>query len=333
MRQFIAPVQDTSIYEKYPTRNTGYDEILEVGKTGVVSGSVRSLIQFDVSAFDGVPAETIYLNLRVAHMCDAQHNQSIELYQVGEEWDEGTGFYEQDLKNAKDGATWKIKDNTDAEWTNPGGTTGSLIATYTFGWEPVDVRLDITDVVREWVSGSTNNGILIKLPDADEDNNKVLANIRYFSRNTHTIYPSTIEAIWYDRTMDVPASSGLTQAPDEIENFVINQSPTYALDSTHRIRFGARPATMIKSFADTFRYGNQYFHGSSSHIGIMDTAAKDMVIPFDDGSLLSADGVGSYYDLKIENMYIGRTYSILLKLQKDWGDEIIDTGHTFTVTA
>lgn len=348
-RKFITPLGDASIYQQYPTRNTGIDEILEVGKSRVMSGSVRGLIQFSAAQIASMtssadPSATYYLNLRIANADNLIANQQIEVYEVTQSWDEGTGFFVQDLENAKDGATWLIADNSDVTWSfdasssvgpSPGGATGSLTTpdgSASFGFEPNDVRLNITDTVRRWSSGTiANNGVLVKIPTANENNTNIVANFKFFSKNTHTIYPPTLEAVWDSQTIKVLPNCGLTLAPDEMELFIPNAPTTIATGSTARIRFGIRTSHPIKSFTDSFRFSNKFYLNSGSHFGVQDAATRAFVVPFDTGSFISADSTGSYFDLKAENMFIGRTYKILVRVTKPWGPEVIDTGHSFRV--
>ena len=341
-RQFITPQQDAAIYEQFPTRNTGFDEILEIGKTRETSGAIRVLLQFDTSKFTAPIGSEFFLNLRFARAEKFKRNQTVEVYVVSESWDEGTGFFEQDLENSKDGATWQIRNDDDDNWTfangtaSLGGSTGSLVATQSFDWEPTDIRLNVTTLVREWIasgsfSGSTDNGILLKIPTVDEENEKVRSNLRFFSRNTHTIYPPTLEAVFNTQTMSIAPNCGLSPAPEEIDIFVPNMRPEMTSGSVHRVRFGVRSANVVKSFQKTAQFRSGFFLPSGSHIGIQDAATKAFVVPFDTGSLLSADNTGSYFDLKIENMYINRTYKILVRTTKPWGTEVVDTGHRFRV--
>lgn len=350
-RKFITPTEDASIYEQYPTRNTGVDEILEVGKSRTISGSIRSLIQFsqaEIVAMDAAAtavgqSPTYYLNLRIAKADNLTSNQRVEFYEATQSWDEGTGFLSQDLENAKDGATWLVADIGDTTWSfaatqskaSPGGATGSLTTpngSVIFGFEPNDVRIDITDTVNAWIGGLANYGLLLKIPSGSEDDPKVTANFKFFSKNTHTIYPPTLEAVWNTQTIDVLPNCGLSLAPDEFELFIPNARPTIPTGSTTRIRFGMRPSQPIKTFSDAFRFSNKFYLNSGSHIGVQDAATRAFVVPFDTGSFISADSTGSYFDLKVENMFIGRTYNILVRVQKPWGNEVIDTGHTFRVT-
>ena len=340
-RQFITPQQDASIYEQFPRRNTGFDEILEIGKTTATSGSVRAVIQFDTSKFTAPIGSEFFLNLRFARAEKFQRNQIVELYVVSESWEEGTGVFEQDLRNPQDGATWFTR-NGSTNWAlanasaSLGGSTGSLVTTHSFDWEPKDIRLNVTTLVREWIasgsfSGSDDNGILVKLPTVNENSDIVNSNLRFFSRNTHTIYPPTLEAVWNTQTMSVAPNCGLSAAPEEIDIFVPNLRPKMMTGSVHRVRFGVRSANTVKSFSTVARQRSGFFLPSGSHIGIQDAATKAFVVPFDTGSLLSADNTGSFFDLKIENMYINRTYKILVRTTKPWGTEVVDTGHRFRV--
>jgi len=354
-RKFITPIRDASIYEEFQNRNTGFDEIIEIGKSTDGLSAIRGLIQFDESLFDSIPWQTatFYLNLRIANGNNFQGNQMINFYEVSQSWQEGTGYFVQDFANPEDGVSWKYRNNDGIEgycsasddtvytasvdvWgtactASYGGITGSFVGSWGFGWKPSDVRLDVTDLVRGWVSGSkTNNGLLIKVADNEEQNENVKANVKFFSRQTHTVFPPTLEAIWDTQIINT-SGSGLCETPDEFELFITNMRRSFVTGSTYRIRFGARSMVPMKSFEDTFRYGNKYFLPSGSYLGVVDASTNEYVVPFDTGSLICADTTSSYYDLKIENMYINRTYKLQVMVDKPWGSEVIDTHHNFKV--
>jgi len=364
-RKFVTPVYDASIYEEFQERNTGFDEIIEIGKSVDGTKAIRGLILFDEEEFSNIPwsSAEFYLNLRVARGNNFQGSQMINFYEVSQSWQEGTGYYVQDFTNPEDGVSWKYRfnlGNTDVSesyiggvtqsytasadvWGSAfdpkyGGVTGSVgytgsgfIDAWGFGWKPADVRLDVTELVRDWISGSrVNNGMLVKLADSEEQNENVKANVKFFSRQTHTIFPPTLEAVWNSQTI-ATSGSGLFEAPAECELFVTNMRRSFVTGSTYRIRFGARPTIPIKTFDDTFRYGNKYFLPSGSYIGVVDVATSAYVVPFDTGSLISADTTSSYYDLKIENMYLNRTYKLQVMVSKPWGPEVIDTNQNFKV--
>jgi len=356
-RKFITPIRDASIYEKYPDRNTGFDEIIEVGKSEDGLAAIRGLIQFDESLFESIPyaSASFYLNLRIARGASFQGNQLINFYEVSQSWQEGTGYFVQDTANPKDGVSWTHRfDLGNVEisaslsysadvWgsafdAKTGGITGSygiagsgFVNSFGFGWKPADVKLDVTSLVRDWISGArTNNGLIIKVSDDEEQNDNVKTNVKFFSHQTHTVFPPTLEAVWDTQVINT-SGSGLYETPDEFELFVTNMRRSFVTGSTHRIRFGARSTVPIKTFGDTFRYGNKYFLPSGSYLGIVDEATSEYVVPFDTGSLISADTTGSYYDLKVENMYINRTYKLQVLVNKPWGPEVVDTNQNFKV--
>ncbi len=342
-RKYLPILQGASLYEWFPDRNTGFDEIIEIGKQQSGQKIVRGLLQLNISQLSESfatgeidPSATLYLNLRIAHAKDFQGTQYLEFHPVSRSWDEGTGYYAQEWKNPQDGATWQTATLTNVTWSAAGGDfiSGSDSLLHEFApnvWPPNDVRLNITQQIGKWISGTlADTGLLIKLPNTDESSSLVEANVKFFSRQTHTIFPPIIEAVWNTQVMNTDGS-GLSVAPDEYSVFIKNLKPAYSSGSVCRLRIGIRPTNVIKSFSDRFKYGNQYFFPSESFIGIRDESTREMVIPFDVGSRINADTTGSYYDLRVENMYLHRTYRIFVKTQKPWGDEIIDTGNNFQV--
>lgn len=134
MKKFIVPSKDLSIYQSYPNNNAGLDEILEIGKTlnqssvepSYISSSTRILLDFSLPTTASVPATASYfLNLRFAHANDVQRKQKLEIYKVSQSWDEGSGYFYQNVKNVSDGATWRQR-STSVEtfnFTGDGATT------------------------------------------------------------------------------------------------------------------------------------------------------------------------------------------------------------------
>jgi len=56
-----------------------------------------------------------------------------------------------------------------------------------------DINTDITDIMTEWLSGSIPNyGVIVKHPQAVEEDPNAFIDLKFFSVDTHTIYPPTI---------------------------------------------------------------------------------------------------------------------------------------------
>ena len=108
MRTFLPTSEDATIYEKFPTLNTGLDEIIEVGKiiksldgpNEYASGSTRLLITFDIPSLQQYPTSSAYyLNLRIANATNVNRYQTLEIYPISQSWVEGSGYFYQDTQN------------------------------------------------------------------------------------------------------------------------------------------------------------------------------------------------------------------------------------------
>ena len=172
------PVQDASIYEDYAWKNAGHDEIIEFGRSSAEpSASVRSLIQFDMSALSAslasgelVSSASFELKLNVARANDLQLGQVVHLMMVTGSWVEGSGYYYQNTNVPfmsastvapaptvgyveTDGTTWNSY-ASGALWLTAGG---DIVASGTVSQSVADpivaLTFDVTDFVKNGVSG------------------------------------------------------------------------------------------------------------------------------------------------------------------------------------
>jgi hypothetical protein len=136
MIQLYYPERDTTLYELYPDKNTGIDQMLELTK--ITSGSLlngeiqantynsRILIDFgnqitaisDAIASGDIPpigvtgagSASVYLNMRVAYASDLPYVYTLKAYPLFEDWTNGTGNYN-DLPETTNGASWYYTNN------------------------------------------------------------------------------------------------------------------------------------------------------------------------------------------------------------------------------
>jgi hypothetical protein len=175
MRLFTFPQQDASIYEEFPIRTTGLDEILEVGKTNDGIFKVRSLIQFDVATISASFASRVIpltsqfdLIFYVANAEQLQVGQSLIMNRVSGSWNEGTGNFNENNIQVLDGVTW-IYRRSGSLWATSGSDffTGSLSAS--LGNPVADVKFDVTSHIISWVSGTVaNNGFELQFESSSE---------------------------------------------------------------------------------------------------------------------------------------------------------------------
>jgi hypothetical protein len=344
MRTFLSSTQDASIYQRYPTNNTGLDEILEVGKTikpldGDVmyaSSSARALIYFDVPSQQQYPAGAkYYLNLRIANASNIKRYQKLEVYPVSRSWIEGSGYFYQNVRNASDGITW-----TDASDTQYWATSGSDYITtpsssYTFTKVPIeDIRLDVTNIIAPVVSGSNQfswNGLLLKYPTVDELDSTNKGNIKVFSGNTHTVFAPTLEIAWVDQQFNTGSLKPIRGS--NISIIPKNLKEAYTSGEIDKVYLVTRDLYPDKKYDAVQRYKNVYYLPSQSYFRITDQVSGVVLYNFDEYSTISCDVSGSYFVLDTSAFEINRYYNIDLKIKSDNLVFFPEFNYTFKVDA
>lgn len=328
MRKFISPSKDTTLYQAFPTNNAGLDEILEIGKVvdlalvepNYITASARTLLYFDLPTTESVsPNANYFLNLRLANASNVQRNQKILVYQVSQSWDEGSGYFYQNIQNVNDGATWRQL-NSYTSWSMYGGDflTGSTSASVTLTEYPIqDLRINVTNILRPIVSQSLQNtfyGLALQFPRADETSSLNEGNIKVFSSQTHTIHGPTLEIAWDSQIYNtgslvkIPSSLNVKVVPNDLRE-------SYEKGDVTRISLTVRDKYPLRSFDSTLRYKNKYYLPSSSYYSIIDTQANVTIIPFDEYSKINCDTNGSYINLDTSMLYKGRFYTLKYKIQ------------------
>jgi len=349
MRKILTASQDASLYQAYPNNNSGLDEILEVGKVinitnlGVTSsadyatGSVRGLIKFDLptTASVNINAE-YYLNLRLARASEIKRNQGLIIYPVSRSWEEGSGFFYQDVENVSDGATWN-QCTPHVSWSTAGGDfiTNTTSASISMSSYPIqDVRVDVTSILRPIVSQSLQDtfyGLVVKFPTEDEQDEDNRGNVKFFSTQTHTIHQPTLEIAWDDQTF---ITGSLLPTPSNLKMKVIpsNIPPYYTKGDVSRIDLVVRDSYPLKSFDSVLRYKNKYYLPTSSYYSIIDSQADVVIVPFDEYSKIHCDASGSYIVLDTSPLYCGRFYNVKIKVNQGQYVKTIDLDTQFTIT-
>jgi hypothetical protein len=137
MKKLLTASKDATIYQAFPDRNAGLDEILEIGKTPDVNfttsnysnSAVRTFISFDLPTTASVSSNAnYYLNLRLANAERVPRNQKVLVYSVSRSWDEGSGYFYQDTKNVQDGITWRQYGTTIGSFEFTGNGTQTVFS-------------------------------------------------------------------------------------------------------------------------------------------------------------------------------------------------------------
>lgn len=320
MRYFYFPVKDASVYEEFPNRNAGFDEILEVGKTNDGRYAVRSMIGFDTPLTSSIPASaTFELKLFMAAAEKVISGQKLHLYHVTRSWDEGTGYFYQESYNNADGVTWTL-------------STGSLAGSVTSSamTQPItDVSIDVTTMVRSWISGTVeNNGWLIQFSSTDEDNVQNDGNIKYFSNQSHTVYKPVLVAMWDDSSY----ATGSNRWPTGSMSVRPMIKPSYYQNEVVRVNVALSEKYPTKTFTNVLtRYDGLKYLPSSSYYSIIDEQANVTIVPFSDESKISSANDVNFFTFKVQNMHPLRYYRVLIKVVHDGIEEIFDNNSIFSV--
>jgi len=351
MNYFIFPDSDTTIYQATGSSNTGLDEILEVTKTMNSSGAnvkvSRVLIKFDLgevssSIVDGtITNPKFYLNMYDANSQNLTTSQELYAYPVSQSWVEGQGTFS-DSPLTAEGASWKFRDGitNSTPWSGSatevegGGWYNEVYASQSFKYETSDMRMDVTPIVNKWLDKTyTNEGFIIKRSgsfenldtNTDEGSAERLGEFRFFSRDTHTIYPPKLEIEWYDTKWSAGSLSSLSSVElEDLSFYMKSLRPEYKEKSKVKFRIVGRAKYPTKSFSNTT---SEYLtvkalpSGSIENIGgdgtyysVRDTQTEDVLIPYGTGSLVSCDSTGNYFNLWMNGFQSERYYKFEFKV-------------------
>lgn len=360
----IFPTQDTTLYSIYPEMNTGLDEIieasLEVGNIGTPAPQAsRFLIQFDSNEISDVINNRISglqwrsdLRCYVANVTALNSNTTIETFPVSQSWNMGTGRFE-NVPQTQNGASWIWKDyQGGTKWTtssfaagstgsysssvSPGGGTWytSYSSSQTFGYyTDKDINLNTTNIVSQWYSSSIpNNGFIVKQQNEFMNNENTQPKMKYFSIDTHTIYPPCLEFKWADATFNTGSS---TLPTINVQPFVVtlgeNEGYFYP-ESINQFRVYSRPEYPDRVFATASYYTQNYYLPTSSYYAIKDLDTDEYVIDFDSTyTKLSMDATSSFFTLYMKGLQPERYYKVLIQTTVDGSTMVLDNNYSFKI--
>jgi hypothetical protein len=352
MHKLFTSSFDASIYLQQPDQNAGRDEILEVGKLyyGSAKDIARTLIKFDVANM-GIPSGSIvYLNLKSSQAQEIPLEYTIHANAVSQSWSMGTGTKFDNITS--DGVSWKYRNGIDTWQDNvtagtaifTPGTTGSANAeggtwytasqaSQSYNYEDADIRINVTDIVNRWLSGSIpNNGFIIHHGLENEENTLDYGVLKFFSKETSTIYEPKLEVVWNDVSFATGSLLPVTgYAEDDYKVVITNLKTEYSKDSRIKIRIKGRDMFPLKSFSTTFEYDQSKYLPTTTYYQLEDYITNDVIFPFGEYTKISCDNTSNYFILDLNALPLYRTYRLKLKIIDDGISTIIDDKLTFQI--
>lgn len=289
-----------------------------------------------------------YLKLNLAFAQNLNQDYTIEAYPVSQSWIMGTGKYTT-VPEIRNGVCWNYTgpygistpwattsflpftwENMLAHWNDtytvweydpaPAFASGggswheALPASQSFDYmSNKDINMNVTNIVDAWFSGSIPNyGLILKHPQSIEEDSNTFIDNKFFSVDTHTIYPPCIELRW-DDSYYYPVGSNYV-LNDQITITLANNPGQFKKDSVYKFRTAVRYTYPPRQFTTSSVYLNSLYLSQESYWALQDLKTNEMIIDFDDKyTKISADTVGNYFFMYMKGLEVERYYRILIK--------------------
>tara|TARA_R100000081_G_scaffold91488_2_gene69614 strand:- start:772 stop:1833 length:1062 start_codon:yes stop_codon:yes gene_type:complete len=351
MYYFVTASKDATLYLQQPTQNTGLDEVLEVSKVyyGNLKDTARSLIKFDVTPLsESIASGEVTMSSAelILHECESSEiptDYTIYAYPVSQSWDMGIGTRFDEIST--DGCSWN-KRNSTSDWLGndfASGTTGSFngkggtwytgsASSQSFSYETTDIDMNVLTPLNSWISGSIpNEGWIIKHSSEKENDTVDYGQLKFFGKETNTIYQPKLRIGWDDSSFSTGSLSALTA--DDIHITFKRLKVRYKRGSKPTIRVFGREKYPLKTYTNQYSYTDVYYLPSTTYYQIKDVVTDEVVIPFNDNyTKVSCDSNGNYFKLNLSNFEYNRDYYIEIKVNRSGVIEYFaDKDLTFTV--
>lgn len=308
-----------------------------------------------------------YLKSNIATAQGINEDSELYIYPLAQDWNNGTGTY-LDQPITTDGASWATPafDGSNVPWSqgNPttpisssrtdsytdpkyavagGGvwfTTSSYGAmsypyTKTFSMRSdKDLDMRVTNTVHDWYSGSIGNyGFIMKWEETIEfnPNKQIQPVLQYYSIDTNTIYPPSLEFRWDDYLYQTSSNIQVLSGSSLYINLDENPGVFYS-ESINRFRLNVREEYPKRVFQTSSIYTTQHYLPTSSYYAIQDLDTNEYVVGFDKlYTKISADDKSNYFDIYMNGLEPERYYKILIQVDNGTSSKVYDNDYYFKV--
>jgi hypothetical protein len=193
--------------------------------------------------------------------------------------------------------------------------------------------MNVTGIVNQWLSGSIpNNGFIVHHTLENETNGLDYGVLKFFSKETNTIYEPKLELVWNDFSRNTGSLAPTTgSAEDGYKVVLTNLKNKYPANETIKIRINARDAYPLKSFGTTFAYDQSKYLPITSYYQLEDYKTGEVIYPFGEYTKISCDSTSNYFNVSLNTLPINRTYKLKIKIIEDSISTIIDDKLIFEI--
>jgi hypothetical protein len=347
----VPVLQDSTIYELDPYRNTGLDEVLELRKdTAALNGSIREsriLMKFDLSYLGSILSDndllidniSASLKMYTVQESELPTTYTIEAKALAGSWENGSGYTLFPVGTipstySTDGVTWLSTGGTGSgawEDITITGTTSSYnrtdldgggvwytasIASQSFTYKSTDaVNINVTDIVKNWHNNMySNNGFLISFKhDNLTGSNVPNTNIQFYSAETNTVYQPQLYISWTGSVSYNTGSLSVLTYSDSPIIYQIAPKFEYQTDTKVRVLLGSRPKYPRPGFTQNSAFVTLKLLPSASYYQIVDAHSDDVIIPYSEFTKINTNTEGSYFYFYTTMLYPERYYKFEIK--------------------
>ncbi len=327
----------------------------------------RFLIQFDLDEILNVidiiasgSSTKSFLRVYSANARGLTSTSTVVVNAVGQNWNMGSGEYLLDPL-VENGCSWGSRltagSGTWTTGTNTLGITGSFLgstnqgggAWYTASQSPsmsisqsfdfystLDINTEVTEIVTNWSSSFfTNYGFIVRQSSSQEFINDTTqqTELKFFSRDTNTIYPPQLEIKWDDSVWDTGSSDTTELGTTQTLLSLTNNKKEYYPEEIAKLKINSIEKFPARTFLTSSGYTkNFYLPSGSSLYAIKDSKTNEYVIDFDPlYTKISADENCSYFNVYMNGLEPERYYTALIQINIDGETKIFDTDLDFKV--
>lgn len=344
----IFPEKDTTIYSSYPEKNAGMDSILELNNDYFYRGDnglnpSRILIKFNTDeirqAVNNIVNSSSFeftLNLYTACNKSIPENYSIVANPIYQYWEQGEESFMSNNYSRSKGSNWVNRINY-TSWSLsglPAGVTSSynnilgggnwysdIECSQSFATNDMkDISMNVTPIINQFISNSIQNeGIILRVGNDYEFNNNYRYSFKFFSKDTHTIYPPHLELKWDDSIYQSGSKTPVSYESSPVLS-ISNNLGTFSSGDKYRFIITGRDRFPNRSFSTQSVYTETKILPETSYWCIKDSNTKEVVIDFDNNfTKISCNGIYNYFDIYMGSLQPNRYYDIILKVKYDNG--------------
>jgi len=221
-------------------------------------------------------------------------------------------------------------------WFTASSGQYEVSTSYDITFDRRDVRANVTDLVNNFIYSSSdypNNGFIIKREDSgshgdhpsssmfdfntgQEGDSSRLGNLKYFSRDTHTIYPPKLEVVWDDSSFSTGSLSPLTTTDlERLKIYFQNLRQEYKENSIVKFRIVGRELYPTTAFDTTpAELTIKYLPSASVFYEVKDADTEEVIIPYGTGSKVSCDSTGNFFRVQMNGLQAERNYRFGFKV-------------------